>query len=104
MLILIFISSCSQILLKRAAGREYKNRISEYANANVIAAYALFASATASSMFILRYMPLSLASALDSCGYVFVAVLSYFILGERISKRKLIGLALIVTGVVLFAL
>ena len=36
------ISSFSQIMLKKAAGRQYKNKLREYLNPTVITAYGIF--------------------------------------------------------------
>ena len=38
----VFISSCSQILLKKGANKTYKNIIQEYLNPLVIGAYTIF--------------------------------------------------------------
>ena len=38
----VFISSCSQILLKKGANKTYKNIIEEYLNPLVMGAYSIF--------------------------------------------------------------
>lgn len=98
----VFVASCSQILLKTSANRQHKNRSSEYLNVRVIAAYTMFAVATVAGMFVIRYIPLSLVSVLESSSYIFVLVLSRFILKERITGRQLAGMLLILTGVLIF--
>jgi len=55
-------------------------------------------------MLALRFIPLSLASVLESAGYVYVALLSYFVFKEKITKRKLFGVILIILGSILFVL
>ena len=98
-----FIASCSQILLKRSALKTHKNKLSEYLNLNVIVAYVLFASSMAVSMYLLRYIPISLTPILESTGYVFVAILSCFLLGEKTSKVQIWGMVFIIIGVILFS-
>ena len=104
MLLGVFVASCSQILLKKAADNKHKNALAEYLNARVIAAYAMFFVSALVGMYVLRYIPLSLAPILESSAYVFVAVLSYCILKERTLKRNLFGIGLIITGTIVFVL
>ena len=40
----------------------------------------------------------------QSMGQVFVALLSYFVLRERMTRKRLIGMALIVLGILCFAI
>ena len=55
-------------------------------------------------MIAYKYVPLSMGPILESIGYVFVAVFSYYLLKEIINKRKLIGLIIIVIGVIIFSI
>lgn len=98
----VFISSISQILLKSSADREYKNALREYLNPRVVIAYGMFFAATLITILAYRYVPLSLGGILEASGYIFVAVLSYFFLHEKIGKRKLRGLLLILGGIIIF--
>lgn len=102
LLISVFISSVSQILLKKAANVRYDNRIREYLNIRVILAYGLFFLSTLLTMLALRYVPLSLSPVLESAGYFFVAVMGYFFLHERFTRRKFAGLCLIFLGIFVF--
>ena len=96
-----FISSVSQIILKKAADREYPNKIAEYLNAPVIIAYAIFFAATLCSVTAYKVVPLSIGPLLEATGYVWVAILGRMVLGEHIGKRKALGLVIIVIGVVI---
>ena len=71
----VFISSCSQILLKKAANKTYKNIIEEYLNPLVIAAYSVFLLSSFLTMYSYKYVPLSIGPMIEAMGYVFVAVL-----------------------------
>ena len=104
MLFGVFCASCSQIILKKSADKQHNNILAEYINAQVIIAYVIFVASAATGMFVLRYIPLSLAPVLDSIGYIFVAILSYCILKEKIAKRNIIGIFLIIVGTIVFAL
>lgn len=100
----VFISSVSQLLLKKAANREYKSRLKEYLNPLVIGAYAMFFGSVILTMLALRYVPLSMSPILESTGYIYVSVLGYFFLKERFSRRKIAGICLILAGIAVFSI
>ncbi len=99
-----FISSVSQIILKKSANIEYPSKIREYLNPRVILAYAIFFGATLCTILAYKKIPLSLGPILESSGYIFVAVLSYLFLKEKISKKKLLGLSVIIIGILIYSI
>lgn len=104
LLVSVFISSVSQILLKKAANRKYDSPLREYLNPLVIGAYAMFFGSVILTMLALKFVPLSMSPILESTGYIFVSVLGYFFLRERFSRKKLIGIALILVGIAIFSM
>ena len=104
LLLSVFISSVSQIILKKAAGKTYDSTLKEYLNPMVIGAYGMFFCSVILTMIALKYVPLSMSPILESTGYIFVSVMGYFFLKEKFSKRKLEGFALILDGIVIFNL
>ncbi|MCR5301518.1 MAG: EamA family transporter [Lachnospiraceae bacterium] len=107
--ILIFISASlisafSQILLKIAARGTYRSWIYEYLNVKVIAAYFIFFAATLITVYCYKVVPLSLGAMLESTGYVFVTILGYLILKEKVSRQKIAGMALVIVGVIIVAI
>ena len=98
----VFISSVSQIMLKTSANINYKRWIDEYLNPKVIVAYGLFFASSLLTVFAYKYVPLSMGPILEATGYVFVSVLGYFVLKEKIGKRKIIGLIIIISGIIIF--
>ena len=104
LLVSVFISSVSQIMLKKAANKTYTNRIREYANPLVVTAYALFFCSVLLTMAALWKVPLSMSPILESTGYIFVSILGYIFLKERFGKKKLLGLALILVGIAVFSM
>lgn len=98
----VFISSVSQIMLKTSANKEYTRWIDEYLNPKVIIAYGLFFVSSLLTVFAYKYVPLSMGPILEATGYVFVSALGYFILKEKIGKRKIFGLIVIVLGIIVF--
>jgi len=102
LLVSVWIAAVSQILLKQSANRSYLTKIQEYLNPLVIGGYALLLCTTLINVFAMRWVPLSLSSALDASGQVFVPLLSFVVLKEPISRRKLRGMAIIVAGILIF--
>lgn len=103
LLVSVFISSVSQILLKKAANKTYEDHIREYLNPLVIFAYGMFFCSVILTMLALKNIPLSMQPILESTGYIFVTVMGYFFLKERIGKRKMAGIALILLGILIFS-
>lgn len=100
----VFMSSISQVMLKMSANKTYTDKIKEYLNSTVIIAYGLFFLSTIITVFAYKYIDLSTGTILESIGYVFVAVLGYIFLEERFSKKKIIGIFLIIFGIAFFSL
>ncbi len=100
----VFIASVSQIILKTSSGKAYDSFIKEYLNPRVIIAYGLFFLTTFISLYAYKVIPLSMGPILESTGYIWVAVLSFIILGEKISPRKLMGLLIIIAGIVVYSI
>ena len=98
------VASLSQILLKKSAQKTYSSIIREYLNPLVIFANGMFFCSVILTMLALKKVPLSMQPILESTGYIFVAVMGYIFLKERLSRRKLAGIALILVGIIVFSL
>ena len=99
----VLVASVSQVMLKKSADKVYKSRIFEYLNPLVIIAYGLFFISTFLTMYALKVVPLSLGNLLESSGYIFVPVLSFFTLHEKMTKNMWIGSALIIAGILVYS-
>ena len=101
----VFASACSQLLLKKSANIKRDNFIASIINWRVLLAYtiffgSLFVNITAMGKGVnLKDLPI-----LESLGYVFVPLLSFVFLKETISRRSIISIVLIIVGVCLFYL
>ncbi len=95
------VSAVSQLILKKAADNPRYTGLRFYLNPPVILAYALFFGCMLLNVFALRTLDLTVASVLEASGYLYVMLLSYFFLKEKITRRKLIGNLVIVLGIVL---
>lgn len=103
-LVSVFISSVSQVLLKKSAGQEQKSIIKEYLNVRVIIAYGIFFISTLLTMLAYRKVPLSMGPILEATGYLWVTILSLIWLKEPVRKMKWVGLAIILVGIIVFNL
>ena len=104
LLVSVFISAVSQIILKTAANKTYDSALKEYLNFRVIFSYGLFFLSTILTMIALKKVPLSMQPILESTSYIYVSVMGYVLLKERFSRRKLLGLALILLGIFVYSI
>lgn len=100
-LITPLISALSQLMLKKAADDPSRAGLRYYLNIRVIAAYGLFFGCMVLNILALRTLDLTVAGVLEASGYIYVMLLSHFILKEKITRRKLVGNLVIVAGIVL---
>ena len=103
LLVSVFISAVSQILLKKATYRHYDTKLREYLNPYVIIAYGMFFVSTILTMLALKTVPLSMQPMLESNSYIYVSVMGYFLLKERFSKRKILGICVILLGIFVYS-
>lgn len=100
----VLIADVSQIILKKAAMKTYSSWIRSYLNFPVVFSYFLFFVSTICSVIALKHLPLSLAPMWQSMGQIFVVLLSYFFLNEKITKKKCLGIILIIIGIIMFGI
>ncbi len=99
-----FLAAVSQILLKKSASISHTSRIREYLNPYVILGYGGYVCVLALNIFLFTKMQFRYGVLSNSLAIVFVMILSRKLLDETITRRKVFGAALIVAGVICFAL
>lgn len=100
----VFISAVSQVLLKKEAGKEHSSLIGEYLNPAVITAYAMFFVSTLLSVFAYRGIPLSMGPVLEATSYIYVTFFGVKIFREKINKKKVLALLMIIGGIAVYSL
>ena len=100
----VTIAAFSQILLKTSANIKYDSFWKQYLNKRVITGYLMLAVSMVFSVWAYGGMDLKYGPAIESVGLALVAILSTLILKERMTKKKLAGILLIVGGLVVFVL
>lgn len=98
------LTAISQVLLKQSANVSHKSLIYEYLNWRVILSYTIFVLVLLLNTYAFTRVPLKYGSIIDTCTYVFVLLFSYFLLKEKVTKQKLIGNLIIITGVFIYSL
>ena len=96
----VVIAGFSQLLLKSATQRTYKHWIYQYLNVRVILGYGIMVASTLCTVIAYHVLPLSMAPACDAFGQV----LSWLILKDKITRRKLMGIIVILAGILIFFL
>ncbi len=100
----VIIASFSQIILKKGSEKDYPNVIREYLNPHVIIGYSMMMVCTVCTLIAYAHVEYKNGPVIESLGFLFVMVLSRIFLKEKITKKKLIGNAFILLGIVIFYL
>jgi small multidrug resistance pump len=100
----VAVASFSQILLKTSARRPHADFWAEYCNPYVIAGYGMLLVSTVLTVLAYRTVDFKNGPIVESLGYLLVMVLSRLFFGEPLTRRKLLGNALILAGVAVFYL
>lgn len=104
MFLSVLVASVSQVLLKKSALKTYDNVIKEYLNPYVVGGYGLLFGSMLLTVYAYSGMDYKNGPVIESLGNVFVLVLGYFVFQEKISFRKILGIACIMAGIVIFNL
>ena len=100
----VIVSSASQMLLKKGATKKYESVLREYLNPWVISGYGLMVLSTLCVIYAYRGIAYKNGAIIESLGYLLIMFLSRIFFGEKITKKKLIGNLIILTGVLVFYL
>jgi multidrug transporter EmrE-like cation transporter len=100
----IILTSIAQVLLKIGATRKNVNE-SIYFNRATISGYGLLLIVTPLSVLALKGIELKVFySAAYALNFVLVAILSWKILGETLTRKKCFGILIIAIGIIVFNL
>ena len=98
----VFISALSQVLLKKSALKSYASFIREYLNFYVVPAYAIYFLAVFLDLLALRKVPVSFVPVAEASSYIFVLLFGRIFFKETFSKRKILAMLLILAGIIVF--
>lgn len=92
------LGSAASLFLKKASGSD--GIVGTLKNINLYIGGALYLASAVVNIIVLKKMDYSIVLPLTSIAYIWTMVLSYIILKETITKRKLGGVFLILIGAV----
>jgi drug/metabolite transporter (DMT)-like permease len=99
----LFLSTISQVLLKKSSGEKKKHIIYEYLNPKVCIAYGITFLCMFMSIYAFKGIDYKYGAVIESLAYLLIMVQSRFILGEQVTRRKVLGNCVIVLGVLIFS-
>ncbi len=95
----ILVASFSQIILKK--GAEQKNI---YINRYTVVGYSLMVLSTLFTLVGYKGVDLTLSGILQGLSFVFVPIFSFLILKEKISKKTILGIVVILLGIIIYSI
>ncbi|MCL1829964.1 MAG: multidrug ABC transporter [Oscillospiraceae bacterium] len=100
----VIIASFSQLLLKKEASLNHTTLLAQYLNLRVITAYVLLVVSTICSVMAFRVIPLTASPLAEAFGTITTLILSVTVLKEKITKRKLLGIGIVILGIIFIAI
>lgn len=104
MFLSVTVASLSQVILKKSTLDSHDTIVREYLNGYVISGYGLLFVSMLLTVYAYSGMDYKNGPVIESLGNVIVPVAGYFVFGEKLSLRKLVGIACIMAGIMVFNL
>jgi drug/metabolite transporter (DMT)-like permease len=103
-IISVFLSAISQVLLKKSSGEKKKNIIFEYLNVKVIVAYLIYIVTALLAVYAFTGIEFRLGTILTTLTYFLFMLCGRIFFKEKITPRRIIGNCVIIAGIVVFTL
>ena len=99
----VFLAACAQMLLKQGARQQYVQWWRQYANGWVISGYAIMFGTMIMNIYAMsKGVQVKELNIIESMSYLFVPALSFIVFQEKLTWRKNLAIAIIITGVIVF--
>ena len=97
----VFLGTAGQILLKRSANDTLGQEgfLRKFLNVRVIVSYGLLFLSLFCNQLALRKVPMAVLPCITATSFIWVFLFGFLILRERPSRRKIIGVAIILAGI-----
>ena len=102
LIIMTFMGSIASLFLKRASGSDGLKSL--LVNQNLYFGGMLYLFSAVLNIWILRFLDYSVVLPLTSLTYVWTMVISYLVLKEKITRRKIAGVLLVLVGAVIVSM
>ena len=101
LLVMTMFGSVASLFLKKASG--LNSLIDMLKNINLYIGGFLYVSSAILNIWLLKILDYSVTLPLTSLTYIWTMVLSYFILKEKITVKKIAGVCLILVGAIIIS-
>lgn len=98
-----FISSLASYFLKKSSPGEGGNKLRMLISPFFYLGGIMYVIAAGENIILLKMLPYAMVLPLGSLTYIWTMFLSNRLLGEKITKKKILGMCIIIIGVVLVA-
>lgn len=102
MVLMSLVAAAASLFFKKASASD--GLIKMITNANLYIGGFLYVFAALMNIYILRFLDYSVVMPMGAITYIWTMVLSFFALGETITKKKIFGVACIILGAVCVAM
>lgn len=103
MLVMTWCGAFGGYFLKLASDTDFKRDLPNLVKWLIVGLLS-YGSGAILNIIALRYLPYTVVFPLTSITYIWTFILSYTLLGEPITKRKMAGVALIIIGAICLVL
>jgi drug/metabolite transporter (DMT)-like permease len=103
LLVETFLSSLASYFLKKASPADGGNKIKLLLSPFFYLGGVMYVIAALGNIYLLQKLPYAIVLPLGSITYIWTMFLSNRLLGEKITKRKILGMIIIIAGVTLVA-
>lgn len=101
LVVMTLMGAVASLFLKKASGTN--GMFGLLTNLNLYIGGGLYFLSALLNIFILRYLDYSIVLPLTSITYIWTMLISFFYLNEKIAKKQVVGIFLIIVGAVLVA-
>lgn len=102
LIIMTMIGATASLFLKKASNSN--SIINLLKNKNIYIGGFLYLLSAVLNIYVLKYLDYSVVLPLTSITYIWTLIISYKLLEEKISSKKIIGVCCILTGAVIIVL
>lgn len=95
----VTIAAFSQILLKKAADKQYASFIKQYLNPYVITGYLLTFFSLFLTIMAYKGLEYKIGPLIESLGFIIVMILSRLFFKEKLTTKKILGTCIILIGI-----
>ena len=101
MIFMSFVAAAASLFFKKASGSD--GLLKMMTDINLYIGGFLYVFAALMNIYILRFLDYSVVMPLGAITYIWTMALSFLVLGETITKKKIFGVACIILGAVCVA-